>query len=301
MKKVVCTHCYYTYETEDFKEEQVCPKCGKTFSHTQGTRLYEMVVVRHMNDGYKYLNELCDYKKAIESYRRLIQLELSEDGVLYLIEALIKDSRVREDHLKEILELLNEYKEKLTPNEDNKLKVNDYLSEIIYLLSDYEIGLKKNLSKNDKFYSVEAKHIYLNKLSQIVEILAFIDENFFKDIDYTEDATIKEEELLEVLNSIKENDSKEYEVIENSGFVLDENEEGIQIKDNIFKDGSKFVKTKRFLTALSGLSMIALIVGIILIFSIKENIYPGIITLSISAAGFVISFIARLIIGKLVK
>ena len=213
MKKVVCTHCYYTYEPADFKEEQVCPKCGKAFGLSQGEKLYQMVLVRHMNDGYKYLNELMDYKKAIESYSRLILLELSEDAVLYLIEAYIKDSRVREDHLNEIINILNQYKEILTPNEDNKLKVNDYYSEIIYLLSDYELGLKKNLSKNDKFYSLEARHIYLNKNSQIVEILSFIDENFFKDIDYTEDATIKESELLEIIESIKENGSKNYEII----------------------------------------------------------------------------------------
>lgn len=301
MKKVVCTHCYYTYEPADFKEEQVCPKCGKVFGLSQGEKLYQMVLVRHMNDGYKYLNELMDYKKAIESYSRLILLELSEDAVLYLIEAYIKDSKVREDHLKEILNTLNQYKEILTPNEDNKLKVNDYYSEIIYLLSDYELGLKKNLSKNDKFYSLEARHIYLNKNSQIVEILSFIDENFFKDVDYTEDATIKESELLEIIESIKENGSKNYEIIENSGYVLAQDEEGTPIKDNIFKDGSKFVKTKRFLTALSGLSVIALIIGLVLIFSIKDNIYPGVITLAISAAGFIISFVARLIISKLVN
>lgn len=300
MEKIMCPHCYHIYEVEEERGILTCPKCGKESDFAASKKMLQYVITRYMNDGIAALNEDYDTKKAINCYTKLLEIEVSEDYVYYLIEALIKGSKVRSDHFDEILGLLNKHNDLLKPNEDNKLKINDYLYEIMTYLDQYRNNLHKILIQKDKFVNFEVKFIYKNKLTKIREIMDFLYSNLFN-IDFTEDALITRDDLVDTIKEVDEEIDKEYGILEESKYVLEESENHILIKDDVFPDGSRFREIKRRLTILSALSILVIITGIILMFAVKDNIFTGVIVLGVGALGFIAAFLIRTLINKSIK
>ena len=297
MRKVCCPSCYRVTEIEEDLETYKCPKCEKEVSVTQASRLMELLTQRYANDGFKYLYETHEYEKAVDSYQKYLLVEEdNEDVVLYLVIAYIKASKVRENHFNDIFNLLDKNETLLSNFSNEDLKILDMIIETLDLVDDYLARLKKILSKDNEFYDEDAKAVYTLALSNVIKLVDRYTQYFYADCPLDDETELPKKAYLERIDRYRKAQKEELKVMEHSDLHL--NGEENLLPNEIFRSGDKFQGLRKINTIALFFGVLIILVGVILIFAIRDNYLIGII---VAIPGVLIALVCSIIKAVLNK
>ena len=288
-KKIVCSVCGEIIEIDDEQEMVYCPKCSKPINVLQGEKYYNLLIFRYYNLGVVALYNQTDYEKAIESFKKVVELNPSELSAVHgLALATLLTSTIRESHLKESLEVLKNAKDYIEVNKYNIDSIVKFLQEVVSSLDKYKLSLENRLMEGGYFYEEKGKKLYEDALKDILEYKVFLKEKYYGKRRYPADSNITLGELDKQISILNTQLEKDYKVMGHPSKSLDSLSEETSIEDRVFKDNRKIYKRKNHMVVWSIISFLILVVGIILIFAMRNYAVIGV---RVSGLGLVLFII----------
>lgn len=302
-KKIVCAVCGEIIEIDTDEETTYCPKCSKLINVAQGEKYLSMLVVRYYNFGMYYLNITTEYDKAVDSFKKVLEYCPSEiESIHALAISLICSSTTRYSKIPDSLEILKQYKEYINITNYNIESAINFLKKVNEVLNKYKNGLENNLMSGEIFYEEKGKELYLKTLNDILEYKTFLKDVYYQKRRYSSDSSISLNALEESIEIVKNQLTKDYQVMPHPEKMLDSINEDTSINERIFKNNFSLYKKRKRVIAFIIMSLICLIVGVILIFALPKKLAIGVpITLFFLLTSIVLIIVSKVLKNKLLK
>lgn len=288
MKKVVCPYCNKLNLVDEKEEIIYCKECSKAFNLKQGENLYAIYEVRYLNKANNELYVATNYLNAEKYYLKLLELDNDYlDGIIGVLLAKLYQSQLFSSTLKDVLKLLENYKNHLIFESKSNIKLGEeFLLRFINGLNSFEQAILKNL-RNDQqeFYNDNCLKFYLNYLGDTLELMSILSKVFDQEIflKFLKDKNIS---FAEKIYAIKAKLNNNYAIHYPPIYNIE------KIKTQIFLDNRKLYKMRNIAIICLIISLLIVIVGIILIFSISDKLLIGV---PIMGAGLLFTIICYIL------
>ena len=297
-KKIVCSVCGEIIEIDDDSEMVYCPKCSKPINVLQGEKYFNLLIFRYYNLGVSQLYNQTDYEKAIESFKKVVELNPSELSAVHgLALATLLTSTLRESHLQDSLKVLKDAEEYIKINSYNIDSIIKFLQDTNKYLEEYKLTLENRLMAGGLFYEERGKELYVQALKNMLAYKEFIKAKYYVRRHYPNDSKITINDLNKQIEILKNQLEKDYPVMITPSKSLDSDKEEMLIIDRIFKDNRKIYKRKTHMTIWTIISFVILVAGIILIFALRNYLIIGV---SVAGLGLLL-FLIFSIVGSSLK
>ena len=292
-KKIVCSVCGEIIEIDDDSEMVYCPKCSKPINVLQGEKYFNLLIFRYYNLGVSQLYNQTDYEKAIESFKKVVELNPSELSAVHgLALATLLTSTLRKSHLQDSLKVLKDAEEYIKINSYNIDSIIKFLQDTNKYLEEYKLTLENRLMAGGLFYEEQGKDLYVQALKDMLAYKEFIKAKYYVRRHYPNDSKITINDLNKQIEILKNQLEKDYPVMITPSKSLDSDKEDMLIVDRIFKDNRKIYKRKTRITIWTIISFVILVAGIILIFALRNYLIIGV---SVSSLGLLLFLIFSII------
>jgi len=295
MHKLLCPTCNHVIET-DQEEFTYCPNCFKKVSIEQGERNLSIFVSRHLYLGKVELKQATEYKKAIEDYKKVLEVEPTNfeasEGVVF---ASLYSSTLREPHLKDANELLIQYKDTLRIQSMNFERSVEFIEKLNSDLVYYKDEVTKRLKGDEGFYEEDGLKLYKSIVNDLIAFKETIVDLYFSDRKFPSKSSLTKESLLLDIKNLKNELKTKYSVESNPLHKLNTSVDETYIRDDIFKDNRELYKKRNSAIRFIFYTLSLMIVGIILIFALPSKLLIGVPIASVGLIGFITSIIIGVI------
>jgi hypothetical protein len=293
MSKGVCPYCHKTIAINLEENVETCSYCQKEYLPRQANKLFGLMYSQYSSNGNIALNISRNYEKALEEYQKLLALDdESIEGIFGLANATLSVAKIDENVVDNIINLLNEKREKMLANTELYQEIAGNLMALATRMDSFLEQSKTLLSNNNNFRDQGAKNRYHQIVISALSLWQYISGVFN---DYFRDYSVEINIIKNRINALQQE-----EIDVNTLNVLSPGDSQYLklLNSHIFESRIGLFKWRLIVAFLQIVFVIGAIIGFsIMMANYENNPFPGLIVFG----SFAFLFIIANIVGRIFK